>query len=92
MSNPANPRWTEWSTRLRAVAQNGLTFAHDAYAIFDRGKHPHEPPFAFHVYKIFIRCELFPKRFRQPFPRFGMIRDRLPSPAALPAPFEAKAR
>jgi len=27
-------------------------------AVFDRGKHPHQPPFAFHVYKIFMRCSL----------------------------------
>ncbi|MBV9489589.1 MAG: NUDIX hydrolase [Verrucomicrobia bacterium] len=27
-------------------------------ALYDRGKHPHQPPFAFHVYKIFIECEL----------------------------------
>jgi ADP-ribose pyrophosphatase YjhB (NUDIX family) len=27
-------------------------------AVFDRGKHPHEPPFAFHVYKIYLRCEI----------------------------------
>ena len=27
-------------------------------AVYDRSKHPHEPPFAFHVYKIFIRCEI----------------------------------
>lgn len=27
-------------------------------AVLDRGKHPHEPPFPFHVYKIFIRCEI----------------------------------
>ncbi len=27
-------------------------------AVFDRGKHPHEPPFPFHVYKLFLRCEL----------------------------------
>jgi ADP-ribose pyrophosphatase YjhB (NUDIX family) len=154
----ANPKWIEWSTRLQALAQNGLTFARDGYdierytaireiaaemmaagsdlsietirgllshdsgyatpkvdvrgvvfrddkillvrekaegrwtppggwadvcaspaenvvrevreesgfltravevlAIFDRGKHPHEPPFAFHVYKIFILCEI----------------------------------
>jgi ADP-ribose pyrophosphatase YjhB (NUDIX family) len=27
-------------------------------AVFDRAKHPHEPPFAFHIYKIFIRCAL----------------------------------
>ncbi len=158
MRDPPNLRWIEWSTRLQALAQNGLTFARDAYdverytaireiaaemltagsglrldtirgllgedsgyatpkvdvrgvvfrddkvllvrerseglwtppggwadvgaspaenvvrevreesgfvtgplkilAIFDRSKHPHEPPFAFHVYKVFIRCEL----------------------------------
>ena len=27
-------------------------------AVFDRGKPPHEPPFAFHVHKIFMRCSL----------------------------------
>lgn len=27
-------------------------------ALYDRAKHPHQPPFAFHVYKIFIECEL----------------------------------
>lgn len=152
----SNTRWLEWSQRLQAIAQNGLTFTQDAYdierykavrelaaemlaegsdieqsvilglleketdyatpkvdvrgvafrddklllvrersdgkwtlpggwadvcaspaenvvreiyeesgfvartskilAVFDRSKHPHEPPFAFHVYKIFILC------------------------------------
>jgi ADP-ribose pyrophosphatase YjhB (NUDIX family) len=27
-------------------------------AIFDRAKHDHEPPFPFHVYKLFILCRL----------------------------------
>lgn len=27
-------------------------------AVFDRGKHPHEPPYPFHIYKMFIRCEI----------------------------------
>lgn len=27
-------------------------------AVYDRSKHPHEPPFAFHVYKLFILCEI----------------------------------
>ena len=27
-------------------------------AIFDRAKHGHEPPFPFHVYKLFIACRL----------------------------------
>jgi ADP-ribose pyrophosphatase YjhB (NUDIX family) len=25
-------------------------------AVFDRSKHPHQPPFAFHVYKLFFLC------------------------------------
>ena len=158
MDSPSNIRWLEWSKRLQAIAQNGLTFARDPYdierykairqlaaemlahssgikpgvilglleketgyatpkvdvrgvvfrddklllvrersdgkwtlpggwadvcaspaenvvrevyeesgfvtqaakilAVFDRGKHPHEPPFAFHVYKIFLLCTI----------------------------------
>lgn len=27
-------------------------------AVFDRSKHPHEPAFPFHVYKLFLRCEI----------------------------------
>ncbi len=27
-------------------------------AVYDRSKHPHEPPMPFHVYKMFILCEL----------------------------------
>jgi ADP-ribose pyrophosphatase YjhB (NUDIX family) len=27
-------------------------------AVYDRSKHPHEPPFAFHVYKLFILCQI----------------------------------
>ena len=27
-------------------------------AIFDRSKHPHEPPFPFHVYKLFVLCSI----------------------------------
>ena len=158
MNPPPNTRWLEWSKRLQAIAQNGLTFAHDPYdierytavrqivaemlaegsgleqtvilglldkdtgyatpkvdvrgvifredklllvrersdgkwtlpggwadlcaspaenvvrevfeesgfetrvskilAVFDRSKHPHEPPFAFHVYKMFLLCTI----------------------------------
>jgi ADP-ribose pyrophosphatase YjhB (NUDIX family) len=158
MGAPSNTRWLEWSKRLQAIAQNGLTFASDSYdieryrairqiaaemlaqgsgleptvflglleketgyatpkvdvrgvvfresklllvreksdgrwtlpggwadvcesptenvvreiheesgfvtraskilAVFDRSKHPHEPPFAFHVYKIFVLCSI----------------------------------
>jgi ADP-ribose pyrophosphatase YjhB (NUDIX family) len=27
-------------------------------AVWDRAKHPHTPPFPYHIYKIFILCEL----------------------------------
>jgi len=27
-------------------------------AVFDRSKHPHEPAFPFHVYKMFLHCEI----------------------------------
>ena len=27
-------------------------------AIYDRSKHPHDPPFPFHVYKMFFLCEI----------------------------------
>jgi ADP-ribose pyrophosphatase YjhB (NUDIX family) len=27
-------------------------------ALYDRSKHPHTPPFHFHIYKLFIRCEV----------------------------------
>lgn len=34
------------------------TYATKVLALFDRTLHQHEPPFPFHVYKIFIRCEI----------------------------------
>lgn len=27
-------------------------------AVYDRGRHPHRPPFPFHVYKMFFLCEI----------------------------------
>ena len=27
-------------------------------AVFDRSKHPHEPPYPFHIYKLFIQCDI----------------------------------
>jgi ADP-ribose pyrophosphatase YjhB (NUDIX family) len=27
-------------------------------AVYDRSRHPHVPPFAFHVYKLFIACDI----------------------------------
>src|ERR1700722_19083589 len=35
-----------------------VTHAIKILAVLDRSKHPHEPPFPFHVYKIFLLCEL----------------------------------
>ncbi len=27
-------------------------------AVYDRSKHPHTPPYPYHIYKLFFRCEL----------------------------------
>ena len=27
-------------------------------AVYDRAKHPHEPPFPFHIYKLFFLCDI----------------------------------
>jgi ADP-ribose pyrophosphatase YjhB (NUDIX family) len=27
-------------------------------AVYDRARHPHEPPFPFHIYKLFFLCEI----------------------------------
>src|SRR5215210_5767801 len=35
-----------------------VTCATKILAVYDRGKHPHVPPFVFHVYKIFMLCTL----------------------------------
>jgi ADP-ribose pyrophosphatase YjhB (NUDIX family) len=35
-----------------------VTRATKILAVLDRSKHPHVPPFAFHVYKIFVLCTL----------------------------------
>jgi ADP-ribose pyrophosphatase YjhB (NUDIX family) len=35
-----------------------VTRATRLIALFDRSKHAHQPPFPFHVYKLFIACEL----------------------------------
>jgi ADP-ribose pyrophosphatase YjhB (NUDIX family) len=41
------------------VEESGLiTKARQLLALFDRAKHPHEPPFPFHIYKLFIKCEI----------------------------------
>ncbi len=35
-----------------------VTRALKILAVYDRAKHPHEPPFAFHVYKLFMLCSI----------------------------------
>jgi ADP-ribose pyrophosphatase YjhB (NUDIX family) len=41
------------------VEESGFrTKAEKMLAVFDRAKHSHEPPFPFHVYKLFILCRL----------------------------------
>jgi len=35
-----------------------LTRASKILAVYDRSKHSHEPPFPFHVYKIFLLCRI----------------------------------
>lgn len=41
--------WEETGFKVRATK---------LLAVFDRARHPHEPPFPFHIYKMFILCEL----------------------------------
>ena len=33
MSTSADPQWLDWSKRLQAIAQNGLTFARDPFDV-----------------------------------------------------------
>ncbi|MHB1295761.1 MAG: NUDIX hydrolase [Anaerolineae bacterium] len=35
-----------------------LTRATKLLAVYDRSRHPHEPPYPYHIYKLFIRCDL----------------------------------
>jgi ADP-ribose pyrophosphatase YjhB (NUDIX family) len=64
-------RWTlpgGWADVCSSPAENVVrevyeesgfaTRALKLLAVFDRSKHPHEPPFAFHVYKIFVLCTI----------------------------------
>ena len=42
-----------------AFEESGFTVkAVKLAAVFDRAKHPHEPPFPFHIYKLFFLCEI----------------------------------
>jgi len=48
------------------------TKAESMLAVFDRAKHPHEPPFPFHVYKLFILCGLEGGEARTTFETSGV--------------------
>lgn len=67
----ADGRWTlpgGWADPCASPAENVvreireesgfITRAARILAVFDRSKHPHEPVYAFHIYKIFILCWL----------------------------------
>jgi ADP-ribose pyrophosphatase YjhB (NUDIX family) len=41
--------WEETGFRVRATK---------LLAVYDRARHPHAPPFPFHIYKMFFLCEL----------------------------------
>lgn len=64
-------KWTPpggWADVCESPAQNVArevfeetgfqTRAVKLLAVFDRSLHPHEPPFPFHIYKLFIQCEI----------------------------------
>ena len=64
-------KWTPpggWADVCESLAENVVrevfeesgfrTRALKILALFDRSKHPHEPAFAFHVYKIFVLCSI----------------------------------
>ncbi len=41
------------------VEESGFTVrATKLAAVYDRAKHPHTPPFPFHIYKLFFLCEI----------------------------------
>jgi len=64
-------KWTPpggWADVCESLAENVVrevyeesgfsTWAEKILAVFDRSKHPHEPAFTFHVYKVFVRCSI----------------------------------
>ena len=48
------------------------TRAERMLAVFDRARHPHEPPFLFHVYKLFVLCGLQGGEARTTFETSGV--------------------
>ncbi|HEX5221355.1 MAG TPA: NUDIX hydrolase [Verrucomicrobiae bacterium] len=50
-------------------------------AVYDRAKHPHTPPFPFHIYKLFFVCEIIggePKASHETLAAAFFPRDALP--------------
>ena len=57
-----------WADPCASPAENVVREVHEEsgfeteaaklLALWDREKHPHDPPFAFHVYKLFILCRI----------------------------------
>jgi ADP-ribose pyrophosphatase YjhB (NUDIX family) len=56
----ADPNESPSESVTREIAEESgfTTRAVKLLALLDRAKHPHTPPHAFHVYKLFIRCEI----------------------------------
>jgi ADP-ribose pyrophosphatase YjhB (NUDIX family) len=64
--------WEESGFRVKAVK---------LAAVYDRAKHPHEPPLPFHVYKMFFLCEIIggePATSRETLDVGFFTRDALP--------------
>jgi len=64
-------KWTPpggWADVCESLAENVVrevyeesgfsTRAEKILALYDRSKHPHQPAFAFHVYKVFVLCSI----------------------------------
>jgi ADP-ribose pyrophosphatase YjhB (NUDIX family) len=56
----ADVRATPAENVVREVYEESgfATRAEKILAVFDRSKHPHEPPFAVHIYKMFVLCTI----------------------------------
>ena len=52
-------RITPRAVEREVVEESGYQVrATKVLAVLDRAKHPHVPPFPFHIYKLFILCDL----------------------------------
>jgi len=56
----ADPNESPSESVTREISEEAgfTTRAVKLLAVYDRAKHAHEPPHAFHVYKLFIHCEI----------------------------------